>query len=216
MLDDFNRSFFDKGSYLLYFDSTQGQLGFDQFGTQLPPDDFSLGRALRFKPAYYEGSGFSAWFGYGFNWDLRAKYFNAISKVKFKVRGSGQITRVQRFIKSAGTGTANLVLVDGYELLRVQYYYLEVTQAGIPGVARLRLKVYDADMQLLNDEDPLDGEDGEVITSATSTSPVQLGNGLQAFWEDGFLEVGDLWQITAGNQEIKPHRLQVSVNDSVP
>ena len=144
VLDNFDRGFFDKGSYLLYFDSTDGQTGFDQFGTQLPPDDLSLGRALRFKPAYYQGSAFSAWFGYGFNWDLTQQYFNTISKVKFKVRGAAAITRVQKFIKTAGTGTANMIVVDGFDLLVTKYYLLTVQTAGAPGTATLLLQRYNA------------------------------------------------------------------------
>ena len=45
---------------------------------------------------------------------------------------------------------------------------------------------------------------------------MQLGHGIQAYWEDGTLAVGDVWYITCGNQEIKPHRMLVTLNDSVP
>ena len=181
--------------------------------SELPPDDFHSGRALRFKPSYYEGSTYSAWFGYGFNWDLTQPYLNTISKVKFKVRGAAEITRVQKFIKTAGAGTANLIVVDGFELLTTKYYLLTVQTAGAPGTATLLLQRYDAELELENDDGV---NDGEIITSATSTGPVQLGHGMEAYWEDGALAVGDVWYITCGNQEIKPHRMLVTVNDSVP
>ena len=45
---------------------------------------------------------------------------------------------------------------------------------------------------------------------------MQLGHGIQAYWEDGTLSVGDVWYITCGNQEIKPHRMLVTLNDSIP
>jgi hypothetical protein len=127
VFDDFDRAFYDRGNYLMYFDSSEGQLGFDQFGPQLPDQDWSGGRALRFKPAYYGGSSFSAWFGYGFNWDLTQEYFDTISKVKFKLRGSGEVTRVQKFIKTAGAGTSNMILIDGFTKAEVKYYLITVT-----------------------------------------------------------------------------------------
>ncbi len=80
--DDFNRSYYDRSSNLIYYNSSEGQAGFDHFDIEAPPK--SSNRALRFKPKYYQGSSFSAWFGYGFNWDLTPEYFNTISKVKFK------------------------------------------------------------------------------------------------------------------------------------
>ena len=214
--EDFNRTGFDKGSYLLYADSTQGTDGFTKFNIEVPGDDATYGRALRFVPAYYEGPSFSAWFGYGFNWDLRQVYFDTISRVMFKLRGTGAVSRVQRFIRTAGTGTADMILVDGFNPAVVRYFVITVTKAGAPGDATATLAVYDSDLNLLNDADPDDGIDGETIICPSSTSPVLLGHGLQGYWLDGTLAVGDTWMITCGNQEIKPHRLQIILNDSIP
>ena len=138
VFDDFNRSFLDRSSNLIYYNSSQGQAGFDHFDIELPPK--TSNRALRFKPKYYQGSAFSAWFGYGFNWDLTPEYFNTISKVKFKAFGSNQGTRIQKFIKTAGAGDANLVLIDEYNVTRTNYYLITVTVAGAPGVAQANLQ----------------------------------------------------------------------------
>ena len=207
VLDDFERSLFDRCSYLLYYDSSEKKAGFSHFDIEVPQGDKSLGRALRFTPKYYQGSSFSAWFGYGFNWDLTPEYFNTISKVKFKAFGSNQSTRVQKFIKTAGAGDANLVLLDEYNTSGVKYYLLTVTQAGAPGVALANLKVYGPD--LVNETD-------ETITCPASPGYVNLGYNLKAYWEGGILQVGDVWYLTAGQQEIKPYKLLVTLNDSVP
>ncbi len=214
VLDTFNRKWFDRGNYLLYGNTVHGPEGFSRFDTEIPPDDPTYGRALRFVPQYYRGPGFSAWFGFGFNWDLTQQYFNTISKVRFKLRGKGAVSRVQRFIKTAGTGAAKMVLIDGFDLAQVRYYHITVTEAGPPGTARATLAVYDGNLRLLNDVDPDDGIDGEEITCPSSTSPVLLGHGLRAYWQDGDLAVGDTWLITCGGQEIKPHRLLLSLNNS--
>lgn len=207
ILDDFNRQWFDKGSYLLYADSTFKTSGFEQFGPQIPPSDATSGRALRFKPSYYHGTSFSAWFGYGFNWDLTKTYFEDISKVKFKLMGSGVVSRVQKFIKTGGTGTANMVLIDGFNLATVKYYQITVNKTGAPGTAEAELKVMGPNLVV---------ESTETILCPTSSRPVQLGHGLQAYWEDGTLAFGDTWLITCGNQEKNPHRLMVSLNNSIP
>ncbi len=208
VLDNFNRQWYDRGSYLMYVNSTLGMDGLTKFDPELPPDDKTYGRALRFMPSYYHGPGFSAWFGYGFNWDLTQRYFEDISKVRFKARGKGTVSRVQKFIKMAGSGTSDMVLVDGFNIATVRYYQVQVSEAGAPGTAKALLSVYGPDMQPL----VVDTE----ILCPTSTAPVNLGHGLQAYWTDGTLAVGDTWQITCGNQEIRPHKLKVILNDSVP
>ena len=119
----------------------QGQAGFDHFDIETPPKGSN--RALRFTPKYYQGNTFSAWFGYGFNWDLTPQYFNTISKLKFKAMGSNQSTRVQKFIKTAGAGNSNMVLIDEFDVATVKYYLITVGVAGAPGVAQANLQVYD-------------------------------------------------------------------------
>ena len=92
-----------------------------------------------------KAASFTAWFGYGFNWDLTVPpYFNTISKVKFKVLGANQGTRVQKFIKTAGAGDANMVMIDEFDVDMVKYYLLTVTAGGAPGTAQAHLQVYDA------------------------------------------------------------------------
>jgi hypothetical protein len=205
VLDDFNRSFYDKCSYLIYYNSSLGQAGFEHFNIETPPK--SGNRALRFTPKYYQGNTFSAWFGYGFNWDLTPEHFNTISKVKFKALGSNQSTRVQKFIKTAGAGNSNLVLTDEYNTNGVKYYLITVTQAGVPGVAQANLKVYGPD--LVNESDA-------TITCPASPGYVNLGHNLKAYWEGGTLQVDDTWYLTAGQQEINPYKLLVTLNNSIP
>ncbi len=207
IFDNFNRGFFDKGSYLIYANSSQGWYGFEQFGNQLPPDDLSLGRALRFKPAYYQGSWFSAWCGYGFNWDLTPQYFNTISQVKFKLRGAGQVSKLQKCIKTAGSGSANMVVIDEFAGSGAAYYLLAVTVGGAPGTAQASLKLYGPDLVLENDT---------TIACPGEGGYVNLGNGLKAYWENGTLAVGDTWYLTCCSQEIKPLKLHVNLNDSIP
>jgi len=212
VFDTFERSLWDRGSYLLYANSVDGRGGLGKFAIEIPSETTEAKaaagpRALRFVPAYYRGPAFSAWFGYGFNWDLTQQYFSDISKVRFKLQGKGRVSRVQRFIKTAGTGTSDPVLIDGFSLAEVRYYEITVTKAGAPGTAEATLKVYENDLQVLNEV---------TIVCPSSTSPVNLGDGLQAYWQDGTLAVGDVWMITCGNQEVKPHRLQVILNDSIP
>ena len=43
VLDDFNRSYYDRSSYLIYYNSSQGQAGFDHFGIELPPETRAIG-----------------------------------------------------------------------------------------------------------------------------------------------------------------------------
>jgi hypothetical protein len=205
VLDDFDRSHYDRSSYLIYYNSSAGQSGFDHFGIELPPG--SNNRALRFKPAYYEGSGFTAWFGYGFSWDLTPEYFNTISKLKFKALGANQSTRVQKFVKTAGAGDANMVVIDEFDVDMVKYYLLTVTTGGAPGVAQANLQVYDPYLTMETDT---------TITCPAEGGEVNLGHGIKAYWESGTLAVGDTWYITAGVQDIKPFKLQVILNDSVP
>ncbi|MGQ9919855.1 MAG: LamG-like jellyroll fold domain-containing protein [Desulfobacca sp.] len=216
LLDNFNRRWLEKGSYLIYANSTLGFNGFRKLDTEIPPDTPTDGRALRFAPSYYYGPGFAAWLGYGCNWDLTQPYFAEINRVKFKLLGQGVGSRVQRFIKTAGSGTAALVLSDGFNLAEVRYYTITVTKTGSPGTAEAILAVHDSDLRLLNDVDPEDEIDGETIVCPSSTAPVHLGHGLHASWQDGTLVVGDTWLITCGNEEMKPHRLLCSLNDSTP
>ena len=205
VFDDFNRSFYDHSSNLIYYNSSAGQAGFDHFDIETPPKGSN--RALRFTPKYYQGNTFSAWFGYGFNWDLTPQYFNTISKLKFKAMGSNQSTRVQKFIKTAGAGNSNMVLIDEFDVATVKYYLITVGVAGAPGVAQANLQVYDPFLTI---------ETNETITCPAAPGFVNLGHGLKAYWEGGTLQVGDVWYITAGVQEVKPFKLLVTLNDSVP
>ena len=59
-------------------------------------------------------------------------------------------------------------------------------------------------------------ETDTTITCPAAPGYVNLGHGIQAYWEGGSLQVGDTWYITAGIQEMKPYKLLVTLNNSVP
>jgi len=205
--DDFNRQFYDRGAYLLYANSTLGATGLSRFGTVLASSDGNSGRVLRFKPSYYHGPGFSAWFGYGFNWDLSQEYFNTISRVKFKLKTSGAVSRVYQSLKTGGTGTAAMILVDGLSQGNVTSVQITVTQGGAPGTAVALVERYGPGRQFVSEE---------TIVCPASAQPVELCPGLAAYWQEGTLAEGDTWLITCGNLELRPHRLQVILNNSRP
>lgn len=123
------------------------------------------------------------------------------------MRSAGAISHVQKFLKAAGTGTAPLIVQDGFILATVKYFQLTVTAGGPPGLAKVLVQRFGADMV---------PETEEAVTSATALQPLDLGYGLKAYWLDGSLEVGDTWLLTCGNQEIRLHRLWVILNDSRP
>jgi hypothetical protein len=206
--DQFNRSFYDRGSYLLYYNSSNGQTGFDSFGTALPPEPEGNGRALRFKPHYYGGITYSAWWGYGFNWDLTQTYFNTINAIKFKAKGACNTTKVQKFIRTAGTGNSTMILDDSnFAASELKYYCLTIDTGGSPGVATATVKVYGPDLKL---------ESTTAITTPAMDNYINLGNGLKAKWQGDPLAAGDTWYVTVGSQEIYSHRLLISLNNSLP
>ena len=115
--------------------------------------------------------------------------------MKFKALGANQGTRIQKFVKTAGAGDANMVSLTSYDVDMVKYYLLTVTSGGAPGVAQAHLQVYDPYLIMETDT---------TITCAGGSGYVNLGHGIKAYWESGTLAVGDTWYITAGVQEIKP------------
>ena len=227
VLDTFERGRWDKGSYLLYYDSSLGLGGFEKFAIELyPGDDDSAEtsepaaaagpRALRVILNDYTDSGFAAWWGYGLNWSLAESPFSDIDQVRFKLRSRAASSQVRGITKTkwpagGGSGSATLIVTDNYSGSEKYEYQLQITSGGEIGTAEFTWWRYNYQYEL---EETQTG-----IKTAGSDSPLSLGNGLMIYWEPGTgndFELHDFWHIWVGDPKHQPRRLQVILNDSEP
>jgi len=226
IMDTFERGRWDKGSYLLYHDSTLGAGGFEKFAIDLYPGDKAKemvklapakgSRALRVIINDYTTSDFSAWWGYGMNWSLAESPFSNIDQVRFRLRGNGTPSQIRNMAKTkypagGNPGTAKLIIRNGYQSGDSFKYDIQITKAGEIGNAEFTLTVYDYE------ETQID-QHVEIKTAGRET-PIALGNGMAIYWEAGEgndFEENDYWSFWVGDPEHHPRRLQVILNDSEP
>ncbi|MFP3866872.1 MAG: LamG-like jellyroll fold domain-containing protein [Desulfobacteraceae bacterium] len=226
IMDNFERGRWDKGSYLLYQDSTLGPGGFEKFAIEVyprnageepnPPAAAEGPRALRAVLNDYTTSGFSAWWGYGMNWSLAESPFSNIDQVRFRLRGDGTPSQIRnvakiKFPASGNTGSATLIIHDAYHHGDNLKYEIQITKAGDIGEAEFSWAVYDYQ------ETQLEHQTG--VKTSGREMPIALSNGIRVYWEPGAsndFELNDYWSFWAGDPETHPRRLQVLLNDSQP
>jgi len=218
--DDFARSCWDRGAYVLYRNSTQGPEGFKKFAIALQtassdsPASGEDTRALEVElKTVADGidSTYAAWWGYGLNWSRSAPPFTTMDTLSLKMQSPDTSSRVTHLNKDGNGGTAVLRLEDCGQGSELRDYALMITQAGNLGEARFDLSVWDAQGQL--QAEYLD------VATAGIDHPIWLEEGLRLWWEPGAgtdFAVGDAWTFRSGDLEYHPRRLQVILNDSVP
>jgi len=219
VMDDFERSQWNAGSFLLYRDSTLGAAGFEKFAIELYPGDDDQGeitmqaaaqgpRALRVLLKDYSTTGFTAWWGYGMNWSLAQSPLADMSQVRLKLRGPGAANQVHNICKISSGGSATMVLKGIYSGSNRIRYVVWAETTGEIGTATFKWS-----------------DDGGITwhTTGCKTSgreqPTSLGNDLEVYWEAGSgndFVAGDYWTFMAGDPEVHPRRLLVTLNDSAP
>lgn len=218
VMDDFERSQWSGGSILLYRDSTLGAAGFEKFATELYPGDADQQntgivaaaqgpRALRVILKDYISTGFQAWWGYGLNWNLAQSPLSTITKARFQLRGLAKTNKVHNILK-VGTGTAVLVVKGIFDGSSRTRFLLQAEGTGEIGAVNFKWS-------------NTNGASWQATGCKTGgkDAPASLGNGLEVYWEPGAgndLVSGDYWSFTAGDPEVHPRRLLITLNDSTP
>lgn len=202
--DTFERQLWEKGTYFLYRNATQGLSAFEDFQTEMAPG--SRNRVLYIKadlPALSDG----AWFGYGLDWSLRAGPFSDIDRVTLKLMGQAESRRLHNLTRYA-SGAANLVLLGDYEHQEKRRFVVMIETSGEVGTATCKW----------SRDGGLTWEETGVVTGDRD-HPVDLWGGVKVYWEGGGgtdLVAGDYWTFWGGESAEHPRRLLLTLNDAAP
>jgi hypothetical protein len=202
IFDSFERQGWDQGAYLLYRGSTIGKDAFQAFEIAQAPGSSTRELHLRAElPSLQD----AAWCGYGLDWSLTLSPFDAIDRVRLKLRGPGGTRRVHNLTK-VGSGSANLVIAGDYTPQEKRRFVVQIENGGEVGQATCRWS-----------RDAGQSWEASGVITGDRDHPVDLWGGIQVYWESGSgtdLVAGDYWQFWGGDPAIHPRRLLVSLNDS--
>lgn len=205
--DDFERTAYDRGAYLIYYGCTEGSQKFGNLAPALVPG--TRNRALRVELATDQGrAGASYWLGYGFNWQLTEPPFTGIDRLYFSWAGTACQSRVTDFCGLSAGGTARLRVREHYQEREPSFVRLTVTKGGAVGEAEYTFAFYRYGAA---------APEKELTGLRTSDLPVALVPGVEVWWEaDGTMVAGDHWSFALGLATRHPRRLQVVLNNAPP
>jgi len=207
VFDRFERTLWDRGSFLLYRNSDGGPDWFDTFTIEPLVAGATSSRALKVILPAYENPWASWWWGYGFNWDLSLPPFSNLSQVSFRLKTGSTTSKVHNIAKF-GSGSATLVVQGQFSSLELIRFVLYIETGGEVGAATFKYS-YDGGVTW--------AETG--CLTADANSPADIGYGLKAYWIPGDGQdfyADDYWTFFAFDPEWHPRRLKVVVNDSYP
>jgi hypothetical protein len=202
MHDDFERQQWDRGAFLLYLDATAGTGAFQDFQTELAPNQNDRALHVRVQLPTTQDA---AWFGYGLNWSLSGAPFNAMNRLSFTVQGNADTSRVHNVTK-VGSGSATLVILNDYGRQEKREFVVAIEATGEVGVASFKWS-----------KDNGATWEATGLVTGDRQHPVTLEEQLAVAWESGDgtdLVAGDLWSFWGGEPAIHPRRLLVTLNDA--
>ena len=202
MQDDFERQQWDRGAYLLYRDATTGDDAFQDFQTELAPNQNDRALHVRVQlPATTD----VAWFGYGLDWSLSEAPFNAMNRLSFTFQGNADTSHVHNVTK-VGSGSATLVILNDYGRQEKRDFVVVIETTGEVGTATFKWS-----------KDNGATWEATGLVTGDRKHPVILEEQLAVAWESGDgtdLVTGDLWSFWGGEPAIHPRRLLVTLNDA--
>lgn len=203
LYDSFERQLWERGAFLLYRNATPED-AFSVFQTEMA--EGSRNRVLHVKvnlPALADG----AWFGYGLDWSLTEGPFRDIDRVRLKLKGRAQGSRLHNLTKY-GSGSAQLLFAGDYARQEKRLFVVMAETTGEVGTATFKWsqdggRTWEAHGLITGDRD----------------HPVALADGVAIYWESGSgtdLMAGDYWTFWGGDPVEHPRRLLICLNDSSP